>query len=376
MCQKWGVVVSLSNYVPVLLTRQGERKALVSLEPAQRDRMTPLMVITPIDWDFDNDAPAKTLDRHLSKLPADLATCLGTSSAFIDGKFIDDDPMSSGEHPLFWLIRETSDLGPTLIPVASPNRTGEYLSAVSDVVTRYATGICLRLTSSEWPSALGHSLDILLLDLNVTPAEVDLVLDIEDQVSTLALTALRAELRGLPYSSNWRSLTVLGAAMPKNVPPGKGVHVVSRDEWILYKELLSSPTLPRVPDFGDYVIANPDPILDVDPRILNISASFRYTSQDDWLIVKGELYKGNGGKSLGGVAVPPVANLLISQTRFMPGHCLFENWLHGVASGTNTPGNPTTWRQYATLHHLIETITQIASFHAPSGALGPTVGAP
>jgi Beta protein len=66
----------------------------------------------------------------------------------------------------------------------------------------------------------------------------------------------------------------------------------------------------RLPTFGDYAVAHPDPSRgDVDPKVMSISAGLRYTIDDEWLVAKGGLYKATGGRSLGGEAAIPVAGV-------------------------------------------------------------------
>lgn len=57
-----------AHYVPVLKGRDGEYGALQSLSRGVRDALTPLLELPPIPWDFETDAPARTIDKHLKKV--------------------------------------------------------------------------------------------------------------------------------------------------------------------------------------------------------------------------------------------------------------------------------------------------------------------
>ncbi len=48
------------QYVPVLLTRRGERIALRGTDPRIKARITPLFVVAPVAWDYDSEQPAKS----------------------------------------------------------------------------------------------------------------------------------------------------------------------------------------------------------------------------------------------------------------------------------------------------------------------------
>lgn len=342
------------HYVPTVLTKRGERNALLDLEPSVVPMITPLFEVAPIDWDFELGEPAKTIDAHLATLGPDLASCWRGSRAFIDMTFIEpDERMADGSHPLDWLVRSASAAGSVLVPTVSPGRDAAYRTAAAACVARDGRGACARLGVSEWPSSVGTApLERLLDELGLEAAEVDLVLDLGDEVSAaaLAIAAVRSELAALPHAGSWRSVTVSGAGFPKDLSGvARGLSLVERTEWLVYQSLLAGPPLAVVPQFGDYGIAHPDPTVDVDPRVLSISAALRYTVADAWLVAKGQLFKGQGGSGQGGAAAVPVAASIAADTRFSGAdHCAGDAWIASPGTG----GNPEKWRRVATNHHL------------------------
>jgi hypothetical protein len=46
-----------SKYVPVMFTKRGERVALTNTPSAVKERLRPLFVVQPLDWDYENDRP-------------------------------------------------------------------------------------------------------------------------------------------------------------------------------------------------------------------------------------------------------------------------------------------------------------------------------
>lgn len=352
------------HYVPVVLTKRGERRALADLSPSVKGGLTPLFEVAPIDWDFNLDEPAKTIDAHLRALGDELAACWGSDRAFIDMRFIEPtERMADGSHPLDWLIAQANAAGATLLPSVSPGRDAAYRAAAARCVARDERGACVRLATGEWPSATGGAqLDGLLSELAITPAEIDLVLDLAEDVaasSGLALTAVRNELNALPYATEWRTVTITGAGFPKDLSGvGRGLSVVERTEWTLYQDLLAGAATSVVPQFGDYGVAHPDPILNIDPRLLSISAAFRYTIEKAWLVAKGELFKGPGGSGKGGAAALPVAAAIAADSRFAgAAHCAGDAW---IAAVPGSGGNPEAWRRVATTHHLTHVAEAVA----------------
>lgn len=357
-----------TNYVPILFTKRGERIALANSAVAVKQRLRPLFVVQPLDWDFENDCPRKSVAEHLSNLPRDLAQSWGTSDAFIDLVHIDDAPIGRGEHPLVWLVGQAGILGLDLTPVVSMNRSAAYMAAAASLASSH--GVCLRLPVDEWPASVGAAaVDQLLNDLGISAADAHIVLDLADDVGSAAGMLASSELRSFPHLSDWRSITVAGTSVPETMPPGPGLHVVGRYEWRIYQALrgLAAP-LPRLPTFGDYAIAGFGAGPDIDPRVMSISATLRYTIDTDILVAKGGLFKGSAGRSRGAAAVPPAAALLTGHADFKgPGHCGFDDWLLQVTAGTGG-GSPEIWRRVGTEHHLRVVTNQIATLDGSSSS--------
>jgi hypothetical protein len=357
-----------SHYVPILLTRMAERTAIAKAPAVVRDALTPLFVVDPVNWDYDNKKPKESLASHLAKRPKQLRAAWD-KPAFVDLLLLaDDGPLPGGAHPLFWLTQEARAMGLPLVPAVSPTRSVPYRTAIAAVVARDHLGVCARLAPAEWPINAPGALTSMVDELGIEPAEVDLMLDLGFDASDLAITALRQQLAVLPKLHEWRSLVVASAGMPKAMPQGAKIHELPRHEWLRYQSLLQTPPVPaRIPTFADYCVANPDPNLDLDPKLMSLSASIRYTTGDNWLIAKGKLFKGSGGSGLGSAAMAPVATKLRAHAAYLgDGHCGAETWLAAVAGGTTNGGNPTTWRREGTLHHLTVATTQLATLHGAS----------
>lgn len=354
-----------SDYVPVLLTKRGERGALTDLPAGSKATMKPLFVIEPIPWDYEEERPSKSIDQHLGNKAGQLAESWGRSEAFVDCMFLDDTPLASGDHPLVGICAAAAAVGLPLIPTTGLLRSHAYQRAAAQAIAEHAAGVCIRLTPPEWPTAAGRmAVDDLLTTLGVSVDEVDLVLDVGAEVAAapgMTLTAVRAEIVSLPSVGAWRSLIVAAAGFPENTSGmGQGVGVVSRTDWLMYQQLVAG-RLARCPTFSDYAIAYPDPTLDVDPRLMSISAHLRYTSGAEWLVPKGGLFKGPGGSSLGGSAMVALAPRLVADGGFMASHCAADDWIANPQGG----GNPEKWRRVGTLHHLEVVRDQLASLHGP-----------
>ena len=354
---------SADRYVPVLLAKRGERTAIQQLPSEVKERITPLLVAPPIDWDYDNGSPSKTVDQHLQDLPDALAESWGHAPAFIDLVHIDEESLASGEHPLSWVTRKAQEVGLALTPVVGPERSSAYKAAVADVVARDGASACVRLPMEEWTSGAGTSrLDGLISTLGLTADQCHLILDLGADLGPAARILVTTELHHLPYAQDWLSVTIVGTSMPQAMPTGRGVHQLVREEWNLYRELTGTASqLQRTPTFGDYAIAHSDPTVPVDPRLMNITATLRYTSGDSWLVARGDAFKASGGLSRGGSAIVSALEHLTQNPGYLGSqHCATEGWVESVLTN-GSGGNPEVWRRQGTLHHLAVVTEQVAN---------------
>jgi len=364
-----------ASYLPILLTKRGELSALADLTPETKVMLTPLFVVHPIDWDWETGAPSKSPTDHVSGLGKKLAGCWGGGRAFIDPVLVIDEAEPDGgySHPLSTIVGEAAAEGTQLVPVVSPARGPRYTAAAAALHHDTGAGVCVRLSPRHWPidPPRSQQLDELLAALQVGPKDADLVLDLGEEVhSELARDLVRSALQALPYADSWRSLTLAGGAFPRDLSEVSKNRItrLPRLDWQLFCEVSAEATRGsfRSPAFGDYAVAHPDPraALGIDPKMMSISAGLRYTTDDAWLVAKGELYKGTGGRSRGGDAALPVARMIVNADEFCGADfSAGDLWINQVATTGVNGGNPERWRRTATNHHLVFVTTTLSTPH-------------
>ena len=127
------------HYVPILKAKDGEYGALQMLAPRTREAITPLLEIPPIDWDYAEDRPKKTIDQHLQKVGQKIERAWGQRRPlFVDLPLWipENERMIGGEHPLNYVFTSLRDRGIEAIPVIGLLRPNEYLSACRDIITK------------------------------------------------------------------------------------------------------------------------------------------------------------------------------------------------------------------------------------------------
>jgi hypothetical protein len=361
-----GVEFDERHYVPLLLTRQGERLALRDTAIDVKRRLTPLFVVHPITIDPDTEQPLSDVAAHLARLLPQLGKDWGDGRAFIDLVHLDaEQRLADGRHPLT-LILAAKGRGMNLVPAVNRAHPADYRAAAAEVVSQLGIGVCFRLTPAEW-GAFGTpvgdgALLALLTEFGVAPAEVDLVLDVQAQVTDpplLTATAVRGALLSLPRIHEWRTLTVAGTAMPSttaDVGPDQ-MAVLPRNEWLGWRQLLDTPGIPRKPTFGDYGIQHPDPFSDFNPKFMDSSAQLRYTMADGWQIARGRGVKARGYEQIRTLAERIVESDHFAGRDFSSG----DEWLAACAEGSCDPGNQGVWRKVGTNHHLAFVTQEIAT---------------
>ena len=356
------------HYRPFLLTKKAEFWALQALEPSSRVGLTPVYVVHPRELDFDKGKiPKKSLDDHVAKVKQGIAGAADTRNAYIDVQHIEaDGVLASGEAPITYLHRECTAAGVDLIPLVRPSSSTATLNSVQAARmsgTMSVVAVCLSI--AEWPSIDPAPLRDLLARLGASAPDVDLMIDVGDQFNALTRTGVCDAITAAAASHGvFRSVTVVGAAFPKTAPTGVGNHELDRSDYTMFCEieaLCRTRGLP-VPDYGDWTISHHDPTAEIDPKFMNISASFRYPTETGWIVGKGELFKGNGGRGRGKAAVPPMLRSLQTHPEFgavCSGRA--EQWIDEAGREIIGSGNAATWRQWAILRHLELTMHQLAT---------------
>lgn len=354
------------KYTPVLKWKLGEQKAIEELEIPVKQDLTPMIEIPPVDWDFENEVPKKTIDEHLSKVGESLERSWGLDDypVFVDLNYIDaTDRLQNGQHPLNFVLQEARNRNIRVIPVTSSARDQAYQNEIISAHHQDKNGICFRLKEDDF-SDIQTSIDTLLSSLQVNPTEVDLILDYEyvnpnDQNRTfLFLTSI---IRSTPYLNQWRNLVLIGTSFPSDLSAvgSNSIDTIERTERLIWRRLHSA-SIGRIPSYGDYGISNPAPF-EADPRFINMSANIRYTAADKYIIFKGRMIKRFGGTQYFQLANQVVLHPEYSGSGFSAG----DSYIQEVANNNDGPGNATSWRKSGTNHHLTFIVNELSSVFLP-----------
>lgn len=357
------------HYFPILKGRMGEYGALGTMQPANKGLLTPIIEIPPIPWNYAANLPDKTIDQHLQKVSDSLRNSWGIDQRiFVDLMWIGEkERMVDGSHPLGHLFASSNEKGIQFVPVTGLARSQGYQTACRDAFKTGNHGLCLRLQREDFQDTrdIGSEISDLLSFVRATERQTDLVLDLRAIFGMdphAILPVLIEMVETLPNIDAWRSLALCATAFPEDlmgIPPQNRTSL-PRSEWTLWKELVAAGLALRTPSFGDYAIAHPQPS-EVDPRIMRPSASIRYTTNQDWLILKGQNLRDHGYSQFHRVS----ADLLNEPEYSGPDFSWGDSYINKCARHGVSTGNLTTWRKVGTSHHLSFVVRQLANFSLP-----------
>jgi hypothetical protein len=350
-------------YTPILKWKLGEYQALLRLSNDAKDRVLPLIEIPPIGWDFEKQKQAKTLDQHLAPFGRRLEAKWPKRPIFIDCGLLDPlELMATGQHPLQYAISTAVERGSSAIPVTNVARHSSYQAAVKSCLSDSSTGLCIRVTMDHLglPDLMSR-ISSLVGELGADTENLHLIVDLgAPEFEPLAdlVGALKAKIATIEDQYPWRTYTLAGTSFPESMGPLEtGAQIIPRYEWLLYKLYVStlSPS-ERVPNFGDYAISHPI-TPEGDMRILQPSASVRYTMDDAWYVVKGR----NVRKYKFGQYVP-LCGVVASSTHFCgSGYSEGDDYIVECSQGIASTGTLTTWRWVGVNHHITKVIGDLSN---------------
>lgn len=357
-----------THYVPILKSRAAEYDALQEGGGGSGLLgLTPLIELTPVPQQFVEDKPTPSVDAHVLSVEKNLMRSWGTDRrVFVDMCWLAPGSRTAeSRHPMALLLDRGRAVGLRIVPVLALGCDEEYRRAVRE--GHNGQGVCLRLVSADLARVdVDDAVNVLLDELGLVPSDVDLIVDLKvlmaDAIDFNVIGAVGI-LQAVPVPKAWRTLTLAGGAFPENLSemsPGSEQRFV-RAEWAVWRALRER-RLPRPPTFADYAIAYPvPPTVEMDPRLMRISAQLRYTTEDDWLVFKERNVRDFGNEQFIVICKKLAERDEFSGSDFSWGDRYIADRAHGLDT---RPGNPRTWRKVGTSHHLAIVVSEVASLDA------------
>jgi Beta protein len=346
-----------THYVPVLKLKQAEKRALPRLDPAYRSRITPLFEVV------ERKPDEKELDAHLTTAFDGLDEAVGTHRYFLDCREIERE----GPDAVVDAFERAAELEVSFTPVTGITRAED----VQEVALKARVGgLALRLTREEFENGIiPDALPAFIATHGLSFEVVDLILDLGpvDEMIALGVHALAtAFLADIPSPTRWHTLTLSASAVPRSRLESRSFDLVDRTDWTTWRDAIHADTsLARIPTFSDTCIQHPRGVEGFDFRVMPLPAQIRYTTQEQWVRIKGVDTKDESGtKQFPELATNLVYGQLAQHFCKAP-HCAGCKGVKAAADGAEGYGQGGVWRRLGTIHHITLTLQQIDALNVP-----------
>lgn len=356
------MTITVSHYVPILKWRQGEYQALSRLDEKTKKSIVPLIVIPPVEYDFEEKRPKKTVQEHVETFPKRFLTKWGKGKALIDiHDSLELAVMADGASVIDYIFAELRDGDCTAIPVIRFSRLEEFLMSVKQIVSEDGNGVCVRITLPELMSIeLSSRMQALVHYLELSHSQVDLVIDLEQPKSFEPYPAFSKALvnaiKKISDLSQYRSLTLAATSLQLATVKKPGGEL-QRHEWKLYQQVVTDLSGVRVPTFGDYTIETPD-FSGLDMRQIKPAGKIVYTGDNVWFVTKGTAFRGNESQMAG------QCKLVVDSEHWCKSdYSDGDQIISDRSTGAKVKSSLSTWKQAGVSHHLAKVVEQLSKYH-------------
>lgn len=359
--------LSKDTYVPALRWRQGEYQALLRLSAAAKDKVMPLVTIPPVEYDFEEQRPKKTVHEHVHPFVTRFDKKWGKRPAWVAlDPMIAQGRMNDGSHPFDYIFDGLRPKGGIAIPSLHLAADSDTMDAAARAATADGQGaaVLLRLedlmTGNPRRSIVNFA-DSLGIDLRELDVIVDLGAPNFEPYKAFA-SALTTALKRLGSLHEVRNLVLLGTAIPDSfVHLAKGSDEIPRHDWLFFKELMiAMPSGMRRPLYGDHTTVHPG-FIALDMRFVKPAGKITYTGPTSYGTRKGKAFRGNEGQ------MRDHCDAIITELRFVfrgAGFSDGDRYIYECASGVKGTGNATTWKWVAINHHITTVVDDLATLFA------------
>lgn len=349
-------------YTPILKTKRGEAKALTQLEVQVKRSIVPFFDILALKADAAN---GNDVHEHMVKQTINIVTAWKQRGpCYVD--LFDVTPAArgiNGAHPAAIVYEKLAADLVEVIPVVGLERDIAYKLAVRSAVLAGADALAVRLDAEDiqLPSMLLSRITRLVAEIGATNLPLHIFLDfrsiehVASDVIQMQVTKTMGELRKL----NPARIVFAASAMVSNMGSYKKetLNILPRRDFLNWS--LISIIHPDV-DYADYGVVHPD-YFDFDPRMIKPAAKIRYTSDKEWLIVKGVRWQSDTSQH------HRLSRMLRAKTQFRGDDSWGGEYIVSAANGRQKYGTLETWVTIDQNNHITHTVRQISRIVAAKG---------
>lgn len=352
------------HYVPVLKWKMGEYQALSRLSDSVKSKITPLIEIPPVGFDFELSQNRESWESHLGDFGKRLKSKWQGRPCFVDLKWVPSDVRIGRQHPLDFVLGQARTEGCAAIPVLSLSSDRPSRQATLRATQEDGRGVALRVARPDFDrTSIGDDIEACLSTAGASINETDLIVDlgmpnyVPQKIFVKSLSTVLYEI--LPSPNRWRSLIIVGTSYPATVV-GLESPMVMRYEWTAYRTFVQSLSRgSRIPTFGDYAAATTE-LVELDMRLIKPLAKLRYTTDDHWYIAVGKNVRAHGFEQYRAMCAE------LRKQPFFSGRDFSEadRYIEDCGKGKEKTGNLSTWVWVATNRHVTKVAFDLAKLYA------------
>jgi len=342
ICRKGVKFMINPLYVPILKWKKGEQDALKFLSDENKNSIIPLIEIQQ-NCEEDN---------YITQI-----------STYWDQRLYYFDVAKETleiDNQIYWKLLNKSNQD-YVIPVVLID---DDMDVIVEINNYSNNGIAIRIFEDDIDD-IQDKLDEITNEIDSN--EIDLIIDIRSVEASNYSTKkffTKTFVKQIPNIKSYRNIILSSTSFPKvlNGVVKNQIELLERLEFNLWKECYSS-SLSKINIkvvYSDYCVNHPD-FFEFIPG-MKPSFNIRYTTYDNFVIIKGEMVK-KGGLSIGNIV--PLCNLLVKSLYYMGyDYSWGDDYIYkrSIVNTSEGPGNLTNWRAVGTNHHITVIINQLSNF--------------
>lgn len=324
-------------YVPIVKWKQGEQGALKELDDCIKDKIIPLIEITP---DFNEKKFETTLNNWVNRY-------------FYFDMFPE---CYENDNNIYFETLKKCD-SDFVIPVLVIDDSDDV---IKNAYNYSKNGVAFRITSNN-----AEDLDYLLENIieKYDPSNIDLIIDMKSitnkNISEKNIV-LKSMLSDIPQINSFRNIILASSSFPETLTDIKKYkpELIDRlefDLWIKSRKFNRKYDINII--FSDYCINHPS-FFEYIPG-MSPSFNIRYTTDNSYLILKGDTIK------KGGLDPENIIKLCdeVIKSGYYKGDTFSwgDSYIATRCDHSDNCGNLSTWRKVGTNHHITLVVDQLSN---------------
>lgn len=334
-------------YTPVLRWKPAEQWALAKLSQDQREGIRPLI----------EAMPSKS-KGHVSVSISVARSIIGSWG--VRREFLLDFSQVAEIARVGNVIGEISALrdAGAMPRVVVPVRRSAFAGELSEWLASQLQYRCsIRVGNASLASTtLQRDVAMAVASIKRRPQDVEVLLDFGAMTDG---TSMQRTAELLAKSERWASVTIIGGSFPRDLTGLKknDQYLLPRSEWLSW-ESLDRRAISASCSFGDYTVVSAD--YREAPPNANFSASLRYTTNRDFVVMRGEgVYNDEGA---GFHQYPAQAEMLRVRTEYCGAEfSAGDKYIYEMSRQTTDTGSAQTWLRAGINHHIVFVKRQLAA---------------